>query len=164
MTRILTVAALALLMAACARQSPVGTDSVGPGYTVGGGDWSSGGGITVIARVVERDGRAAVCGAWTTDRQSVITEMHNDGVMETASISIGGKRLVQNLSFMPKVRYAENITGAQANCVVTSEPWQGEYASMAPRMHFPRIVHVLDTDDMGKRVVFRQKPRPDIVH
>lgn len=162
-TRFLSLAAAALLVAGCTGYSQFGTENVGPGYAVGGGDWSSGGGITTVARVFERDGRTAVCGAWTADRQSALTLEFNNGVIEAASISIDGRRLVQNLSFMPRVRYAEDITGAQANCVVTSVPWQAEYATMAPRMNFPRIVHVLETDDMGERVIFRETSRPDIV-
>ena len=163
MTRFLSLVAAAVLLAGCSSYSQFGTESVGPGYAVGGGEWSSGGGITTVARVFERDGRTAVCGAWTTDPQSAISEMHNDGVIEAGSISIGGRRLVQNLSFMPRVRYAENIAGAPANCVVTSVPWQPEYATMAPRMSFPRIVHIIDEDELGERIVFRETSRPDIV-
>jgi hypothetical protein len=57
-------------VAGCGLQlEPAGTDTIGPGYTTGGGNWSSGGGITAVAKTFGRGGRTVLCGAWMTDRQ-----------------------------------------------------------------------------------------------
>lgn len=166
MTRGLLVTILAFALAACARYSDVEPASVGPGYVTGGGTWNTGGGITTAVQIRERDGKTVVCGAWTTDQQSVLTHGRNDDVMEVASVYAGGTRLVQNLGFMARARYSENITGAQANCVRSSVNWRPEFAETGPRVRIPRIAFTEvgdDTDAGGSSVVFREAPRPDIV-
>ena len=60
---------LGLVAGGCTQHPSVGTDTVGPGYVTGGGEWNSGGGVTVVVRIFERGGATVVCGAWTTDRQ-----------------------------------------------------------------------------------------------
>jgi hypothetical protein len=77
----------------------------------GGGEWNTGGGVTVVARVFERNGATVVCGAWTTDRQSVLTINLNYNVMETGSVYLGRTRVVQNLGFMARAPYAGRLFG-----------------------------------------------------
>ncbi len=160
--------ALGLLVAACTPYVSVGTDTVAPGYVTGGGEWNSGGGITVVARAFERGGATVVCGVWTTDRQSVLTIHLNEDVMEAASVFIGNKRVVHGLRFMARVPYSGNISGAQANCVASSVPWRAEFAEKGPRLRFPRIAYPPDGGDEetgggGDSLTFRQTPRPSIV-
>jgi hypothetical protein len=148
-----------LLTAACTRFASVGTDTVGPGYVQGGGDWDSGGGITVVARVFERGGATVVCGAWTTDRQSVLTAELNDDIIETGSIHLDGDRVAWNLGFMTELRQAENLSGVQANCVASGKRWRPAFAEAEPRIHLPRLSFVLDASSR-QRVTFRPGPRP----
>ncbi|NIP76308.1 MAG: hypothetical protein GTN90_10125 [Xanthomonadales bacterium] len=89
MMRIAMLLALALLAACAPRLEPAGTDTIAPGYAVGGGDWDSGGGITAVARIFERDGRTVVCGAWMTDRQSALSVLYNEDIIAAGSISAG---------------------------------------------------------------------------
>ncbi len=155
-------------MVACTRYADVGTDSIGPGYATGGGEWNSGGGITAVARAFERGGATVVCGAWATDQQSVLSANMNHDVMQTASVYIGRTRIVQNLGFMARVPYSDNISGAQANCVASSVPWRAEFAENGPRLRFPRVAYPLDGGDEdsgggGDSLIFRETARPEIV-
>jgi len=168
MLRLITAGAvgLGLLAAGCATYQAAGTDTVGPGYLTDGGEWNTGGGISVAVRIFERDGAALVCGAWTTDRQSALTVNHNEGVMAAASVYAGGMRLVQDLSFMRRVRESDNLSGAQANCVASSKPWRADFADSGPRLRFAPISFLEGDDDGGLggfSVTFRETPRPPIV-
>ena len=164
MRRFLTCSALALglLAMACTRFATIGTDTIGPGYTLGGGEWDSGGGITTATRVFERDGVTVVCGAWTTDRQSVLSIRNNDDVIEAASLYAGSTRLVRDLGFMSRIRYSQNISAAQANCVASGKPWQPEFAATAPRIRFPLLAFRLSSGSR-QTITFRMSARPDII-
>jgi len=152
----------------CAQHTSVGTEPVGPGYVTGGGKWNSGGGVTAVVRIFGRGGVTVVCGAWTTDQQSVLSINQNDDAIETGSVYAGSTRLVMNLAFMPWVPYAENISGAPANCVASTVPWREEFAEQGPRLRFPRLTFPGGGGDEnggggGSPLVFRQTVRPDIV-
>ncbi len=161
------VLGIALVVAACTRFADVGSDTVGPGYATGGGEWNSGGGITVVVRAFERDDATVVCGAWATDRQSVLSANMNHDVMQTASVYIGRTRIVQNLVFMARVPYSDNISGAQASCVASSVPWRAEFAETAPRIRVPRLAYPDAGDDEpvggGYGLIFRETNRPEII-
>ncbi len=131
---------LGLVAGGCTQHPSVGTDTVGPGYVTGGGEWNTGGGVTAVVRVVERDGATVVCGAWATDQQSVLTINLNEDAIETGSIYAANTRLVQNLGFMARVPYSDKISGAQARCVASPVPWRAEFAEEGPRLRFPRLV------------------------
>ena len=157
-----------LVAGGCTRHTSVGTDTVGPGYVTGGGEWNSGGGITAVVRAFERGGATVVCGAWATDRQSVLSINRNEDAMEIGSVYAGNTRLVMNLAFMARVPYADNISGTQANCVASPVPWRAEFAAQEPRLRFPRLAFPADGGDEvnaggGGALIFRETARPDIV-
>ena len=167
----LTPLLLAAVTAACAVAFPAstGTDTVGPGYVTGGGTWNTGGGISAVARVYGRDGATVVCGAWATDRQSGQSYLLNEQVMQAASAFLAGERLVHGLSFMARVPWAENIAGAQANCVASPVAWQPGFSEAEPVLRFPRMAFPEDGEPeegaFGGRnnTIFRQTPRAEIV-
>ena len=154
--------AVALALAGCTTATPVGTDPIDSRYSVGGGEWDSGGGITIAARAFERNGVTVICGAWTMDRQSVLTSELNDNVMEAGSVFLDGDRAVQNLSFMRMVPYSDNIAGEQANCVATGLPWKANYAAAPARVRIPRMAFALDWVPANV-VVFRETRRAEII-
>ncbi len=154
--------AVALALVGCTTATPVGTDPIDSRYSVGGGEWNSGGGITIVVRAFERNGDVVICGAWTMDRQSVVTSELNDYVMEAGSIFLDGDRAVQNLSFMRLVQYSDNISDEQANCVATGRPWKADYATAPARIRMPRMVFPLD-EDTGNTVIFRETHRAEII-
>ncbi len=154
--------AAVLALVGCATAASVGTDPIDSRYSVGGGEWSSGGGITIAARAFERNGVTVICGAWTMDRQSVVTSELNDFVLEAGSIFLDGDRAVSNLSFMRLVRYSDNIAGEQANCVASGLPWKADYAAAPARVRIPRMAFTLDLRPVN-RVVFRETQRAEII-
>ena len=154
--------AAGLVLAGCATVTSVGTDPIDLRYSVGGGEWDSGGGITIVARAFERNGDAVVCGAWTMDRQSVVSSELNGDVLEAGSVFLDGDRAVQNLSFMRLVPYSDNIADEQANCVATGRPWKADYATTSARVRMPRMVFPLDAIT-GDFVVFRETRRAEII-
>jgi hypothetical protein len=154
--------AAGLALAGCTTAVSVGTDTIDPRYSVGGGQWSSGGGITIAARAFERNGVAVICGAWTMDRQSVVTSELNEEVMQAGSVYLGDDRAVQNLSFMRMVPYSDNIASEQANCVATGRPWKADYVAAPARVRIPRMAFLLD-EETGDIVVFRETQRAKII-
>jgi hypothetical protein len=156
---------LGLLASGCVRYQEAGTETIGPEYSSGGGEWNSGGGITAVVRVFERDGATMVCGAWTTGWQSGMTQDLNEEVIARGSVYSGRTRLVHDLGFMPRLPYADNLSGEQARCVVSAKPWRPEFGTTEPRLRFPRYVSVDDVDaesGSGSLVVFRETFRPDL--
>ncbi len=154
--------AAVLALVGCTTATPIGTDTIDPRYSVGGGEWSSGGGITIAARAFERNGVTVICGAWTMDRQSVVTSELNDAVLEAGSVFLDGDRAVQNLSFMRPVPYSDNIAGEQANCVATGRPWKADYVSAPARVRIPRMAFALG-GRRANRVIFRETQRAEII-
>ncbi len=154
--------AAVLALVGCTTATSVGTDPIDPRYSVGGGEWDSGGGITIAARAFERNGVTVICGAWTMDRQSVVTSELNDAVLEAGSVFLDGDRAVQNLSFMRLVRYSDNIAGEQANCVAAGLPWKADYDAAPARVRIPRMAFTLDLRPVN-RVVFRETQRAEII-
>ncbi len=154
--------AAGLALVGCATVTSVGTDPIDSRYSVGGREWDSGGGITIAARAFERNGVTVICGAWTMDRQSVVTSELNDEVLGAGSVFLDGDRTVQNLSFMRLVPYSDNIAGEQANCVATGRPWKADYDAAPARVRIPRMAFPLDADT-GDFVVFRETQRAEII-
>ena len=154
-----------LALAGCAIHEDAGLDTVGPGYSTWGGAWNTGGGISAVVRVFERNGAVVVCGAWATDRQSALSRNLNEDVMQAASAYLGRTRLVQGLGFMPRVPYADNISGAQARCVVSKVAWAPGFDPAGANLRFPRYGILEDAGDFGfgNAVVFRQTDRVPIV-
>jgi hypothetical protein len=161
MARPLIPLALALTLSACAQHASVGPDSLGPGYVTGGGDWTSGGGISVAVRATERNGATVICGAWTTDQQSALSIYLNDDVMEAGAISLGGHTAVRNLGFMQRHAWGTDLTGASANCIASRLAWNASFASAAPQVHLPRMTFVINQDNVDT-VTFRPGPRPSL--
>lgn len=157
--------ALGLGLAGCTTPVDAGFDRVGPGYSTWGGQWNTGGGISAVVRVLERNGETVVCGAWATDRQSVLSQNLNEDVMQAASAFMGRTRLVQGLGFMQRVPYSDDITGAQARCVLSRVSWQAEFGSVVPILRFPRYAILDDVGEFGfaNYVVFRQTDRVPVV-
>ncbi len=159
---ILMWCAVGLALAGCANVTSVGTDPIDPRYSVGGGEWNSGGGITIVARAFERNGVTVICGAWTMDRQSGLTRDYNDDVLEAGSVFLDGDRAVQNLSFMRLVPYSDNIAGEQANCLAAGLPWKVNYAVVPARVRMPRMSFTMG-DLPENFLVFRETQRVGII-
>jgi hypothetical protein len=151
----LLAALAAPLLAACAAApEPAGTAAVSRDWSEAAGRWSSGGSLIVAATVQEDAGRVALCGAWTTTRQSVLSRRHNVEVMAAGSASLGRERLVTGLGFMPEVPRERSLAGATARCVRTALAWRPGAAEDL-RIQLPRMEFEYD-EESGPLAVFRQ--------
>jgi len=132
---------------------PAGTATVGEDWSRATGQWSSGGALIVAAGLREDAGRVALCGAWTTTPQSVLSERHNVEVIEAGSAAVGGQRLATGLGFMAGLREGTPLVGATARCVRTERPWPPATAEVDIRL--PRMEFEYD-EFSGPLAVFRQ--------
>jgi hypothetical protein len=156
-------AALALaagLLAGCTPGGqPAGTATVTEDYTVAGGTFSTGGGLYVAVRQREIDGRLGICGAWTKTPQSLRSEPHNRDVLSAGVVSLGGERVLSNLTFLTPHPEGTRLRGRQAACVVTDRAWQTGDGEAALSVTLPRRSFDHDASGEGEAMAavrFRQ--------
>jgi len=148
-----TAGVLAACSAAAPPQPAVARLTANP--VLSGGSYDSGGGLTVAVDIREADGRTMVCGVWAESaQQSILTKNKAKGVLDTASIVVGGETVLQGLRFLAEVPPMADYGGQEGHCAVTSRPWQpGDVQIRIPR----QVVHVEDDEDGGTFVVrFKQ--------
>jgi len=126
--------------------------------TLGGGSFTSGGGLTVAVEVQERDGNTALCGIWAESRwQSALTNNKSREMLPAGSVYLGAQRLVQNLLFLNKVAPMADYSGQKVNCILTDRPWQAGDEAQKPIIRIPRRLVVWEGDsDGGVSVYFYQ--------
>jgi hypothetical protein len=147
---------LPLLAAACA---PVHTSYVSrfqSDPTLGGGSFTTGGGLTVAVEFQERAGKTALCGVWAESRNQSVLSKHKaqQNVIPSGSVYLGKKRLVQNLLFLNKVEPMADYSGQEVNCVATSRPWRAGDESLKPVVRIPRQLVLRDADITGGILVY----------
>lgn len=150
-------------MAGCVSPGPEVVARLGEAPALGGGSYSTGGGITVAADMREYQGRTMVCGVWAKSRQqSILTKMVEPQLLGTGSLSVGDDTVLRGLGFMREVAPAADYGGLEADCVVTGRAWRAGDAQRAPVVRLPRqeLVNEADADggDAGGVIV---KFRPD---
>lgn len=144
--------AIALGAGACAAPvTPAGGSRVAESYTVAGGQFTSGGGLYLAIEAREIDGRVGLCGAWTRSRQSALSRRHNDDVLSSGSVTLGGALLVQNLTFLRRHPIGTSLLGQQAQCVITGTPWQAGAETQTLRVHLPPRVFERDLGERGAK-------------
>jgi len=150
------LAAAGLALGACTVPvEPAGTAPVTPDFARAGGTWSSGGAIEAAVGLVRADDRIAVCGAWTTTPQSILSKRHNDDVVEAGSVWLGGAPLVRGLGFMTRLPEGSPLAGATARCVRTARPWPEGGVPGDPVVHLPRQAFEYD-EESGPLAIFHQ--------
>lgn len=147
--------AAGLTLGACAAATTATlTAPLGPEPSLGGGSYSTGGGVTVAADVREHDGRAMVCGVWAQSRQqSILTNLVEMELLGTGSVYLGDEAVVRGLNFMHEVKPTGEYAGAPAGCVVTERPWTADDGAQPVAVYIPRQVVEVDADDMGGGIV-----------
>ena len=122
---------------------------------LGGGSYSSGGGITVAVDVTRNaDGLTQVCGAWAQSaQQSVLTKGKAKRVLGTGSVYLGDTALVRGLNFMNEVAPASSYAGVTANCVRTWQAWLAEDGNKPVTIRIPQQEVYRDADDEGVVIV-----------
>ncbi|MDT8329092.1 MAG: orotidine 5-phosphate decarboxylase [Roseovarius sp.] len=100
------------------------------------GSYTSGGGLTIATELRAKDGKTALCGTWAQSAsQSSYTSGTARKIVQMASVYVEGKRIHQDLGFMPQTEARLDYAGAPARCVLTDLPWR---AGRVPEVFLPR--------------------------
>ena len=114
---------------------------------LGGGTFTSPGGITVAADVRNIGGLTGVCGVWAESaNQSVMTRRSGPKILAGGGVSLDGQGVAQGLAFMAKVAPATSYAGLPANCITTDRPWQAGDDAREVKIHLSRQVVFNDLD------------------
>ena len=139
-------AALLWFTPAAAGQGAAST-SLGPDPVLGGGSYSTGGGITVAVEARNANGRLALCGAWAeSERLTAYLAGKARDILASGSIAVDGRRVHHGLLFLNQVKPAENYAGAKAGCVATDLPWR---PGTRPEIWIPHHRVVVDRGGRG---------------
>lgn len=153
-----------IMTASCAPtpQGPTVASRLGGTPMISGGDFSSGGGITVAADIREKDGQTLVCGAWAESRQqSILTRNSANRVVSRGVVFLNGERLVQNFLFMNKVEPKASYAGAQAGCRLIERPWRASDSNAGLLIRIPRQTITCEGEGIGRFcVTFTDTGRP----
>ncbi|MFD0859065.1 hypothetical protein [Roseovarius aquimarinus] len=140
--KILMAALAAAALGACASPNmPAGTATLGASPTVGGGTFTSPGGLSIAVDARDIGGRTGICGVWAESiNQSVMTRNSGPKILASGGVTLGGEGVARGLSFLRKVEPAESYAGMEANCVVSERPWRAGDEARELRIHIPRQV------------------------
>ncbi|MCZ4353814.1 hypothetical protein O4H61_14955 [Roseovarius aestuarii] len=137
----------ALALGACSSNMPAGTATLGPNPTLGGGTFTSPGGLTVALEARNIGGRTGVCGVWAESiNQSVMTRNSAPKILDSGGVALGGDAVAQGLTFLAKVEPATDYAGLQANCITTERPWRAGDETRELKITIPRQIVFNDLD------------------
>ena len=160
--RLAPIAAVAMLSACVAPtlgrySAPLGSDPA-----LGGGTYTSGGGVTVAADVREKDGKTLVCGVWAQSRwQSALTSgvgLARDKVIGSGTVYLGDEAVARGLTFMHEVPPMADYAAQTAGCELTDRPWQTGDAARPVAVRIPGRTVVVDVDEWGGGVIVDFRP------
>lgn len=165
----LFLAALGLAgLAACSPNVPAGSATLGPDPTLGGGRFTSPGGLTVAVDARDIGGRTGICGVWAeSENQSTMTRNRAAKVVDTGAVTLDGDVVARGLGFLRKVEPATSYAGMEANCVTTERPWRAGDANRPLKINIPRQIVRDERDgdlDGGGGIVIRFKPGGPAAH
>jgi len=139
------------------------TVSLGPDPVLGGGEYSTGGGITVAVELRNRNGRAALCGVWAeSERLTVYLRRDGGAVLSKGSIMLGSEVLTHDLGFLQQVSPRASYAGATAGCTRIGRAWQPADRAQPLRVRIPRRelrFGGFGRDGGGLRIRFRDTGR-----
>jgi len=142
-----------------------GIARLGPDPVLGGGVYSTGGGITVAVEMRNMGGRTGLCGVWAQSEQlTVYVRRAGRRVLSKGSIALDGRILTSNLDFLRRVAPAPGYAGAPAGCVRLDRPWRPGDAARRPEVWIPRQLVYFDSNGRrggGPRITFRDKGHPN---
>jgi hypothetical protein len=159
-------AALGLLgLTACSPDMPAGRATLGPDPALGGGFYTSPGGLTVAVDARNIGGRTGICGVWAeSENQSVMTKNAARQVLDSGGVTLGGEGVAHGLGFLRKVAPARSYAGLEANCITTDRAWRSGDEARPLRVHLPRQIvrNEIDMDagDSGGIVIWFRPSGP----
>ena len=154
------IALAATVLSACAPVSQPFSARLGVTPALGGGSYTSGGGITVAAELRNFNGMTGLCGVWAEsgkERQSILTKNKARQVVDSGTAFLNGEPLISGLGFMKKVDVSDGYGGLDANCVATARPWTTSDETSTLSLRIPRqVVHrEIEAGVGGMVVLFR---------
>lgn len=112
---------------------------LGPNPVLGGGEYSTGGGITVAVELREMQGRTGLCGAWAqSERLTAYLRGAGREVLAKGSIALGREVLTYNFNFLHQIAPRDSYAGAPAGCVRLKRAWQPGDAAKPLDIRIPR--------------------------
>lgn len=158
--RLLTALALALTASATQSAAQAGEAvRLGPSPVLGGGEYSTGGGVTVAVELRNRAGRTGLCGVWAeSERLTVYVRRKGWRVLQKGTITLDGRVLTHNLNFLNQVAPAASYAGAPAGCVRLDRPWRAGDEARKLEIRIPRQDLHFDSNGRksgGLRITFR---------
>ncbi|PIV80146.1 MAG: orotidine 5-phosphate decarboxylase [Rhodobacteraceae bacterium CG17_big_fil_post_rev_8_21_14_2_50_63_15] len=105
--------------------------------TLAHGSFTSGGGLTIAAELrPTTTGGTALCGVWAESAsQSSYTVGEARRIVKLASVSVDGRRVTQDLGFLPEVAPQLDYAGQPARCRALDLPWR---EGRVPEIFVPR--------------------------
>ncbi|MEM6588262.1 MAG: hypothetical protein AAF641_07410 [Pseudomonadota bacterium] len=149
---LLTAALLAL-----AFPSLAATAKLGPNAVISGGEYSTGGGLTVAVEARNTEGKLAICGIWAqSTSMSAYTRQAASAVLTKAVVQIDGQTVWRNLNFLNRVGPAKTYAGEPSGCMFLNRAWTGDpTARMTVRIPRQKIVATSASRlENGPRVFF----------
>lgn len=133
---LLAILALLLGLTAAQAASPV---KLGPHPVLGGGEYSTGGGVTVAVELRNLGGKTGLCGVWAESARLTAYVRHKGGkVLAKGSIALAGQVLTYDLGFLNQVAPAPSYAGAPAGCVRLDRPWRAGDDNRQLEVRLPR--------------------------
>ncbi len=154
-------------LAACSPNMPAGSATLGPDPALGGGTFTSPGGITVAVDARNIGGRTGICGVWAESvNQSVMTRNSGPKILDSGGVTLGGEGVAQGLGFLRKVESATSYAGLEANCITTDRAWRPGDDARALKIHLPRQIvrNELDGDLDGGGILIWFRPGGPSAH
>ncbi len=141
-----------LALAACSPNMPAGRATLGPYPALGGGFYTSPGGLTVAVDARNIGGRTGICGVWAeSENQSVMTKNAARQVLASGAVTLEGEAVARGLGFLRKVVPARSYSGLEANCITTDRAWRPGDETRPLRVHLPRQIVRNEIDmDVGE--------------
>lgn len=130
---------------------------LGQGAVLTGGDYTTGGGLTVAMEQREIGGRLGLCGVWAeSTSMSVYTRKAASRVLAKGKATLNGQVVATDFRFLNQVRPSSSYAGAPATCILTDRAWQARDAQAVLQLRIPRQKIFLTSSDRntGPRVFF----------
>jgi len=134
-------------LGACSINVPAGNAVLGGAPTLGGGTFTSPGGLTIAVDARNINGRTGICGVWAESvNQSVMTRNAAPKILDSGGVTLAGEAVAQGLGFLREVDPVQSYAGLQANCITTDRPWRAGDEARPLGIHIPRQIVVNDLD------------------
>lgn len=147
---------LSALLIVLSSTAHAGSVTLGPAAVLSGGDYSTGGGLTVAVEARAIEGKLGLCGVWAqSEAMSAYTRRAAPRVLARGIVLIDGKVVARNLNFLKRVRPSASYTGAPSACTVLNRPWSArDTANLSVRIPRQKVFLMSESRRQGGPRVF----------